>query len=459
MLELRPYQLAAVEKFLSRPGPRRLFLAHKMRGGKTYTSMGVLRQVMPERALFIVPAMVRPTWTRLLTEHFPERTVAAIIEGRMADGSKPALARRAAAYAAQWQVTSYDLAGEVAAEGWDFILFDEVHNLRSPKSQQTKRARVLLWANPEVEALGLSGTLIPNEAKQLWPPLDAFFPGEWGAPKPKTGDGSWQFEGKYCIKEVTAHGTIYRGLRPDKAQQLRTDLAPYVHEATEADFAQYIPRLSIEPLYVTKQPRDKAKFALEWVRDVVTPDVSFGVFTHLRETAHEIAAAMANKFPKVPVYLFTGADSPEKRDKLLVASRTGRAIIVGTTHSLREGISLEHLPHALVLEWVTELVQVLQFLPRFTPTSGDPSAIPPRVDFVIGPNDESRLAVLRERVGAANAVFTVGRAEAALEALSAPKGMSDAEFEAELDAMAKRIEKRAVRRGLIEVEEDDESDD
>ena len=64
MLQLRPYQVEGVDRFLSTPTPHRYFLAWDMDAGKTYAALAAIERLKPERVLFIVPAIVRPNWHR-----------------------------------------------------------------------------------------------------------------------------------------------------------------------------------------------------------------------------------------------------------------------------------------------------------------------------------------------------------------------------------------------------------
>jgi hypothetical protein len=100
---------------------------------------------------------------------------------------------------------------------------------------------------------------------------------------------------------------------------------------------------------------------------------------------------------------------------------------------------------------------MLQFLARFARQDSTTLA-PTRVQLLTGPNDESRLQTLRERIEAFTAVFKAGRAEQlALEAFAERK-MTEIEFQRELDAVVSGVSKRQQYKGFQD-EEDDESDD
>jgi hypothetical protein len=254
-MRLRPYQQAGIDKFLARPHPRRMFLSWEMGSGKTFAAIKAVIDLAPARALFIVPAVVRPMWSKLLAEYCPERALGSITMGRdTKTGSKATLARRDAAYAADWQIVSYDLVDEVALGPWELVVLDEVHNLRNPTTLTSKRVRALFEHNRDAAALGLSGTMIPNEAKNIWNPLHTFFPGEFGEPA-KTGEVSWGFLNRYCFKESNGYGTRYFGLRPESRERLAAAVAPISHRVVTADFAGTFRRCSSSRYTPRRRPR------------------------------------------------------------------------------------------------------------------------------------------------------------------------------------------------------------
>ena len=450
-MELRPYQRPGVNKFFDRT-PHRLILSWAMGAGKTYAAVEMARRINPSKALFIVPAIVRPMWEKILKDTFPGTSIASIVRGRKAMPlSKAEAEERALAYTAAWQVVSYDLVGEVPAEGWEFICIDEIHNLRTPNSKQSKRLKALLRVNLNVPAVGLSGTLIPNEAKQLWNPIDTLFPGWYGEPT-KTGDVSWRFQQRFCKKEVNSHGTKFYGLREEEREALKGAIFPYTDRVVQADFAAYAPPLFVEPL---RSSSNLEVVVRQWQENIGEETSHWGIFTHRRETARTIAAKLSRDYGN-SVFLITGEATPEQRNAILSqAAKREVAIIVGTTHSLDVGISLSFLKQALIVEWTTAMDNMLQFLARFA-RQDSTSLVPTRVDVLFHPNDETRMGVLRDRIDAVNSVFKAGRSEELLSGVMAEKKMTEDEFADTLNKIVAGIQKRASTRLLIEEDEDDE---
>jgi superfamily II DNA or RNA helicase len=413
---LRPYQLEAIQKFTSTASPHKLLLSHEMGAGKTFTAIKAAQTVGAQNILVVAPAIVRLAWGRELADVFPRRAVGLIRNGRECKLGKYNDWLRKAAYASNIQVVSFDLLGHISVGPWDMIIIDEIHNLRDPLSRQSRLVRSLLKRNTQSHILGLSGTLIPNEIKNLWNPLDTFWPNQFGRPS-RTGNVSYAFLNKYCYADVGYAGRVrHFGFKPERHRELKQLIAPLIHEATYKDFAQYLPPLFVEPLYVASAKKETTRTALEWILTRV-PDVThIGLFTHLRRTARELRQMIA-KIRDIPVFVITGEDSTEARDKMLTQARNmPRAILISTTHALNEGISLSFLKAALVTEWVTAMDQMLQFLGRFA-RQDSTSTTPTRVEFIVKPDDMSRAELISERIAAKNALLRTGRAEASAAAL------------------------------------------
>lgn len=455
----RPYQLRGAQWFAERPKPQAGFFPWKMGAGKTLGACAALAELNPDRALIICPAGIRPVWVRVLREAFPNRIIGSIELGRTAKPqSKAQGIERDAAYEAPWQVVNYDLLGHIRVDGWQMIVLDEVHYISAPTSQQSKRVRAITRTNPDAAILGLSGTMIRNEAKQLWNQLDTLFPGEYGRPTP-AGRESFEFCARFCNKEINAYGkTDFYGLRPERRAALEALLSKISFVVEEAEFAAYVPPLFVEQLDDPKC-RGPLKVAQEWAAGL-DPDVgSFGVFTHLRETAGELSSLLRSAFPDREVVEITGADNAQKRDDKLQNLRlTPNAILVGTTHALREGISLSFIKAALVAEFTSSVVDLIQFIGRFA-RADSTSTMPTRVDILVGPNDVSKMQKLRQRTDDINSVIKAGRAETLASGAFQEKAMTDDLFQSRLDTIIAGQSKRLALWGSDDDEEDGDSDD
>lgn len=445
---LREYQEAGVKLFGELPKPARYFFAWDMGAGKTLGAISVARAYSRTKCLIVCPAIVREVWAREVTAHWPGVSVGVITASRQRkDLSAKKMAELDLALAADVQIVSYDLVGKMPKGGWRMVIVDEFHNLRNPLSKQSKTVRQIFKDNPKAWGLGLSGTPIPNEAKQLWNPVDTFFPGVWGTAN-KGYSEPFTFLHRYCNRETNEYGVRFHGLQPKRREELARKFGEISMRIVQADFAKYLPPLFVEALPI-KGPVDPVKIAKEWLASLGDEVEHVGIYTHLRETAAKVCEAVGGTY-------VTGEITASQRDFLLQRCREKtRSIVVGTTHALKEGVSLSFQKAALILEWTTEVAQVVQFIGRFARQDSQ-SIAPTRVQFVVGPNDTSRAEVLAERIEAIQSVVKSSRADSAAAEVFQPVEMSEEDFQAELSRLIQTQDKRTKLWSAGEDDDDDE---
>lgn len=458
MRTLRPYQQEAVVRFLTTPSPHRYLFAHAVGAGKTFTSLTAMETAFKGDAfylLIVVPAIVRENWLREIEETLPSwHSSSAIRYGRKRKLSRKLDEERRAAYVARIQVVSYELLGEVTPNGWDAIILDEVHCLRSPTSKQSKRVKALIDSNPDAHVIGLSGTLIPKDPKSVWNVIDTLYPGYLGERTPSNGI-AWRFLNRYCVKEQNAYGTIFKGLREDRAEELREKLAPISHRVTTQDFAAYLPPLYVQPLYSHDPRPDILSIVKEWYEGIKDEVAHVGIYCHLRETATDIYEMFRTQGDSA--YLVTGASEARERDDILTACKgCSSSLIIGTTHALNQGVSLSFQKAALVVEWVTAPDQVIQFIGRFARQDSTCNA-PTHVRFLVGPNDVGRSEKLCKRIEDINTLLKPGTSETIAQEAFRGQEMGQAEFEASMERLIAGTEKRSNLWGQAEDDEDDDA--
>lgn len=458
MRTLRLYQQEAVVRFLTTPSPHRYLFAHAVGAGKTFTSLMAMETAFKRNRyslLIVAPAIVRENWKRECEETLPVWAGIGVIRcGRKRKLSKKLDTERMMSFLVDTQIVSYELLGEVTPTGWDAIILDEVHNLRSPTSKQSKRVKALIDANPEAHVIGLSGTLIPKDPKSVWNVVDTLFPGYLGERTPSNGI-AWSFLNRYCVKEVNAYGTIYKGLREDRAESLREKLAPISHRVTTQDFAAYLPPLYVQPLYFHDPRPDVLKIVKEWYEGIKDEVAHIGIYCHLRETATDIYEMFRTQGDAA--YLVTGASEARERDDILTGCRgCSSSLIIGTTHALNQGVSLSFQKAALVVEWVTAPDQVIQFIGRFARQDSTCNA-PTHVRFLVGPNDVGRSEKLCKRIEDINTLLKPGTSETIAQEAFRGQEMGESEFEASMARLIAGTEKRSNLWGQAEDDEDEDA--
>ncbi len=422
-MTLRPYQQAALDRWEAIQ-PKRLILAHATSAGKSLTAVRCAEALGARRVLVVVPAMGRPTWIKEM-QKWSAYAPHPIIHGRARSGlSKAKVAARDAAYGADVQVVSYTLLKEIDNAPRDILVFDEVHALRDPLSKQSKIVRAYLKAHPRTPALALSATPIPTEVKQLWNLLDTFWPRQFGAPA-ANGGISWAFQSAYCYREENEYGVRYSGSKsPAALAELGARIAPFIHRVTDAEVAPYLPPLHAEPLYLD-EAREIPALAADWLDMVDGEPGCRAILCFNRETAYSIAEKVGTS------YLVTGEMPAEARARILeAASQDPTSVLVATSESVRESVSLSFAKRAIIFQWRTSPASAIQLMGRFPRQDADISK-PCYIQYAVLPGDEARAEVLTSRIRDIQALMKADKKSERLVELFSPRPMT----ESRLDAM------------------------
>jgi len=443
-LKLYAAQKVGVQRFVSAKTSR-MILAYGTGCGKTPTAIAAMTALLSKRKrrqeltnnriLVVCPAIVRRHWVHEFDRWADVDALPVEMGRQRSAGSKKALKERDAAYAADVQIVSYDLASHVDTDGWDGIIFDEIHHLSDYTSQQSRAAQRLMAANPGVPALGLSATLIPTELWQLWHPMHLLFGArEWGAP-PKAGKIAWQFVGRYCNVLRNEYGCAPGSMLKSREPELRKKLSHVAHRLTREDIANDLPPIDISVLdvpgdklatglqVVGKAPRIRPEvaYAVEWYKSLAN-DVSRAVILVYHR---DIAQSIVHALDAPHVIHIDGSMSTAQRVALLAAaeySTAKRAVLVATTESIREGVRLMWAQKVLLAEWRQSPKQVLQVLGRFN-SVGDKRR--PQIEVL---TDESLYGASRKllhRMAEVNSLIKSGSTESAVEDTFATDELSD----------------------------------
>lgn len=432
--------------------------------GKTPTALAALRRrfagrVDTARVLVCTPAIVRDHWLSELDAWWPEHGVANSItlgRDRKSGVSKKATARRDTAYASPIQVVSYSLLKHIDRRGWDAIVFDEAHRLKTPGAFQSVQAREIADENPGAMIVPLTATPMPDDICDIWNPCDITWPGRFGETS-SLKYVSWAFANRYSKwhDTVGSDGTVYggkfSGINPANADELRQRLDGCWHRVTKASVAHLLPPflvslIKVEPEKQTKfkdiddwlerQGQEKFPYVKEWLDDAVESDTHICIGTHLTDTVNRIAA-YAERYG-IPVFRISGSHQPsaEKRNaELAKAKACPRAIVVATMHSVGIGIDLTFCTKALLAELYWRPETVIQFLGRFSRLSGK---LPSSVTLLCLKStiDETIARSLMKKVKDISAAVSAGDSEDKI--LNALDGLKMTDPEA-LDAINKAL--------------------
>lgn len=437
-----------MKRFLDNP-ERRLVLAYGTGCGKTPTSIralaawweetmraGFLKNERAPRFLVVCPAIVRRHWVKEF-EKWAMLEASPIEMGRYRQsGSKRALEERDASYAANIQVVSYDLMSHVDGEGWDAIVFDEIHHLSDCTSRQSIAARKLMAQNPGVAALGLSATLIPTQVWQLWHPMWLLFGNTWGRP-PRAGKIAWDFVGRYCELEKNEYGTSVGALRDSRRSELRNKVLKHAHRLTREDIVADLPPIDASILDIggtalgrdvsTRTKRPEVAPAVEWYTSL-SPDITHAVILcYNRDVARAVERGLTVQLKGVAFGLVDGSMPTAERVRILDELEAApRALLIATSESLREGIRMMWAQKVLFAQWRQSPAQVVQVLGRFY-SVGDRRR--PQIEIL---SDESLYGAaysLVHRMGEVNSLLKAGNTERVVSEVFAPQELSEARLE------------------------------
>lgn len=233
MNDLFPHQAEGLRRLTEfKGGGYGLFYAPG--GGKSRTAIEYVESVN-EKTLITCPAFVRKTWQREfnLWGRRP-LNISLLSSGKDVEEAR----------AADVVITSYELLKHV---DWPVgvCVFDEAHYLAAEKSQRSQHARRVANLSENTFVVALTGSPAPQSPIDLWNLLDTMNPGMFGT--------YWQFVRRYCNEEAcewAPSGKKWTGLRKDRAEELMRRLDGVAHRVSFDEFAQHVPRMRIQPIYI-----------------------------------------------------------------------------------------------------------------------------------------------------------------------------------------------------------------
>ena len=193
MDEVRPYQWVAPNMFAT-GGQNRLLLGDEMGLGKSLQALLCVLSGQYERTLVVCPSVVKVNWAKEVQKWTDLN--ATIITGREGEYEVGDIT-----------IINYDLlqyrVQELLEDDYQCVVFDECHNMKSPKAKRTKAGRELArW--PTVEGvICMSGTPILNRPEEIFTSLNML--------KPSTFADFFIFGKKYCAAIHNGYGWDFGG--------------------------------------------------------------------------------------------------------------------------------------------------------------------------------------------------------------------------------------------------------
>lgn len=210
MITLLPHQLQAIEWLNAHEGIGLLYADVGI--GKTFISLGYIREHTTGNALIICPASLVAQWHAELEKFdatLKERVTIINYEKLLKD----------------------TLLKELIATSWDTIVLDECTAINNPSAKKTKRLNKLTASH----RILLSATPFPNFLWECWSPLSFLKPGILGK--------SFYWFKQNCLKLHPAfHGII--GFLPGVEEKVRKTIAPYIYRIHKEDVLTDLPALT-----------------------------------------------------------------------------------------------------------------------------------------------------------------------------------------------------------------------
>lgn len=423
MPQLYPFQLDAVEKL--KTGNH--LLAFEPGLGKTPTSITAATQLLgtspTSYVLIVCPAMTRVNWREewIRWGAFESHHIGLLHMGKRKNMSTKKLEEWHDNIGRRVTVTSYKLLDkflDVFPNRFNIVILDEIHHIKNHESGIFKTVNKLLDNHTPDYVWGLSGTLIPNEVKDLYGPLKTLFP--------RLFPRYWDFAGKYCRLEKNEYGTAVVGANMENLPQLKKLLVPLSTRRTRAEVAEFLPRLQLIPIYLD-QGLDRLQALQEWLDDAPRPSI---VLTHTRAQAHQLAELYGRPLK----FVVTGEQDVQTRLRLIDNAAKMRAIVFATMHSVEEGINnLANYGSAIFFDLYWRPKTMVQVIGRFSRLNSatDRNA---QVHMFVRKNtvDERIAATLTERIDAMNHLFKAGQGEQAFADSLEYFGRTEEQFKEDL---------------------------
>ncbi|MBT4407340.1 MAG: DEAD/DEAH box helicase [Euryarchaeota archaeon] len=183
---MREYQRVAPVMYMT-GGRKRILIADEMGLGKSLEALGCVELAGHQRILIVCPAIVKHNWGNEIVKWLNENFF--IINGWSGDIE-----------GVRFNIINYDILSKreehLMAQGYDCIIFDEVHTIKNQKAARTKTA--LRLAEGVNGIIAMSGTPILNRPNEFFTSLNMMMPA--------TFSNHWTFAQRYCNARRTAFG-------------------------------------------------------------------------------------------------------------------------------------------------------------------------------------------------------------------------------------------------------------
>lgn len=183
---MREYQRVAPVMYMT-GGRKRILIADEMGLGKSLQALGCAELAGHQRVLIVCPAIVKHNWGNEIVKWLNENFF--IINGWSGDIE-----------GVRFNIINYDILSkrkeQLMAQGYDCIIFDEVHTIKNQKAERTEAALALAQGVDGI--IAMSGTPILNRPNEFFTSLNMMLPAQFS--------NYWTFAQRYCNARRTDFG-------------------------------------------------------------------------------------------------------------------------------------------------------------------------------------------------------------------------------------------------------------
>jgi SWI/SNF-related matrix-associated actin-dependent regulator 1 of chromatin subfamily A len=187
---MRSYQQVAPVMYMT-GGRKRILIADEMGLGKSLQALGCVELAKHQRVLIVCPSVVKHNWANEIKkwlDYAPELSWF-IINGWEGEIKT-----------AWFNIINYDCLSkrkdQLIAQGYDCIIFDEVHTIKNQKAARTQAALALAQGVDGI--IAMSGTPILNRPNEFFTSLNMMLPAQFG--------NYWTYAQRYCNARRTDFG-------------------------------------------------------------------------------------------------------------------------------------------------------------------------------------------------------------------------------------------------------------
>lgn len=383
---VRPYQWVAPNMFIA-GGQNRLLLGDEMGLGKSLQALLCVLAGQYQQTLIVCPSVVKKNWANEV-EKWTD-LVPTIIQGRTG-----------AYEIGDVTIINYDLLhyrlDSLCHDGYQCIIFDECHNMKSQKAKRSKAAiQLARW--PTIEGvICMSGTPILNRPEEIFTTLNML--------KPSTFPDYFLFGKKYCAAIHNGYGWDFGGAsnieesedgitvplnhllkdimlrRTMDDHRLNEQMPELIETILEIDVDRKTydesyntlmdqleyhrttgsgaipPGLLLNILTELRHAAGLAKVeaASKWALEYANTGKPLVIFAHHKDVVDGLAGTIANNC-SARVANITGSTPDSERQRIIEAFQAGKIqFLVCSTLAMKEGVNLDAADTTLFVErqWV-----------------------------------------------------------------------------------------------------------